>query len=161
MKLSQLQTERQWSSAIGMQKAHFEALLNWFEVAYHDIYGVGLNQACKNLKQPFVFEHYADLLFFVLVKIKHATTNDMISLMFGLAPATAQYNYQKGVALLERALQLAGQLPKRKFKDTAEFLSYVRNSDVLLIDVTELAVERPLNKEQQGEVYSGKKTTHL
>jgi len=161
MKLSQLKTPRQWSSAIGMQERHFKTLVSWFQAGYQAIYGVELNEACKNLKQNFVFDTYEELLFFVLVKIKSGTTNDMISLMFDLAPSTAQYNYSKGVAILEKALQLAGQLPKRKFKDTAEFLSYVRAHDCLLIDVSEIQIERPQDQHQQAQAYSGKKNDTL
>jgi len=159
MHLSQLKTPRQWSSAIGMQEVHFKELVKWFKAGYQAIYGLELNQVCKNLNKPFIFDTYEDLLFFVLVKIKSAATNDMISLMFNITASTAQYNYSKGVAILEKALQLAGKLPARKFQDTAEFLDYVRGHDCLLIDVTEIQVERPQDKQEQEQVYSGKKNT--
>ena len=102
MNLSQLKTPRQWSSAIGMQEQHFKALLTWFQAGYKAIYGVELNQACDNLHKTFVFDTYEALLFIVLVKLKNATTNDMISLIFNIPASTAQYNYSKGWPYLKK-----------------------------------------------------------
>ena len=83
----------------------------------------------------------------------------MRALIFGLPTATADYNFEKGVAILEIAL--AAFQPARSFANLAEFLVYFRHHSHLTIDVTEVYVQRPKNKVRQKEIYSGKKTTHL
>lgn len=158
LSLSSLKTERQWRSATTLNALEFEALLTYFERAYEQENGVSLAVAQQNLCQEFVFSTYADLLFYVLFSLKNPTTFDVNGLIFGISQSAAEANFKKGVAILEVALGLSKNLPRQAFKDMEDFKKYLKDHKILKIDVTEIAVQRPRNKEKQKARYSGKKS---
>ena len=155
MQLSQLKSDRTWRSAIGMSEAKFWQLAPLFEQAYQFEYEVDIATKQQNMKQQFVFSTTADLLFYVLFCQKNPLVHDVRALIFGLPTATADYNFEKGVAILEKAL--VGFQPARSFANLTEFLAYFRHHSHLTIDVTEVYMQRPKNKVRQKEIYSGKK----
>lgn len=155
MQLSQLKSDRTWRSAIGMSEAKFWQLAPLFGQAYQTEYEVDIATKQQNLKQQFVFSTTEDLLFYVLFCQKNPLVHDVRALIFGLPTATADYNFEKGVAILEKAL--AAFQPARSFANLAEFLTYFRHHSHLTIDVTEVYMQRPKNKVRQKEIYSGKK----
>src|SRR6266536_3604377 len=59
---------------------------------------------------------------------------------------------------LEHTLATAGCLPKREFKDAAEFAEYLKNEETLIFDGTEQRTQRPSEDEAQKDNYSGKKS---
>lgn len=71
--------------------------------------------------------------------------------------ANAKRNQALGLAVLKHALAEANGLPKREFKDAAEFADYLKNEDVIIVDGTEQRTQRPSNDEAQKANYSGKK----
>ena len=48
-------------------------------------------------------------------------------------------------------------MPKREFKNAAEFAEYLKNEKTLIFDGTEQGTQRPSDNEAQKENYSGKK----
>ncbi len=48
-------------------------------------------------------------------------------------------------------------MPRRNFKDAAEFKAYLQEEKEIIVDVSEQATQRPKNQEAQKEQYSGKK----
>ena len=155
MQLSQLKSDRSWRSALGMDEAKFRQLALLFDQAYQAEYEVDIATKQQNLKRQFAFSTTEDLLFYVLFCQKNPTVHDVRALIFDLPTATADYNFEKGMAILEKAL-LAFQ-PAQSFATVAEFLAYFRLHTHLTIDVTEVYVQRPKNKARQKEIYSGKK----
>jgi hypothetical protein len=71
--------------------------------------------------------------------------------------ANAKRNQELGLRVLEQALQSAACLPKRAFKDAAEFAEYLKNEETLIFDGAEQRTQRPSNDAAQKENYSGKK----
>jgi hypothetical protein len=155
MHLSQLKSDRSWRSAIGMSEVKFRQLALLFDQAYQAEYEVDIDTKQQNLKRQFAFSKTEDLLFYVLFCQKNPTIHDVRALIFNLPTATADYNFEKGLAILAKALEVFQ--PAQSFTNLAEFLAYFRQHPHLTIDVTEVYVQRPKNKARQKEVYSGKK----
>jgi len=63
-----------------------------------------------------------------------------------------------GLRVLEQALAAAGCLPKRAFKEPAEFAEYLKKEKTLIFDGTEQRTQRPNDNAAQKENYSGKKS---
>lgn len=159
MQITQLKTDRAWRAALGMSEAKFRQLAVLFEQAYQSEYEVDIDTKQQRLRREFAFSKTEDLLFYVLFCQKNPTIHDVRALIFNLPTATADYNFEKGMALLDKAL-LAFR-PAQNFADLAEFLAYFRHHSHLTIDVTEITVQRPQNKVRQKETYSGKKNDTL
>ncbi len=49
-------------------------------------------------------------------------------------------------------------MPKREFKDAAQFAEYLENEETLIFDGVEQRVQRPGADETQKDYYSGKKS---
>ena len=155
MQLNQLKSDRAWRAALGVSEAKFRQLAVLFEKAYLAEYEVDITTKQERLKKEFAFSTTEDLLFYVLFCQKNPTIHDVRALIFNLPTATADYNFEKGMAILDKAL--AAFRPAQHFTDLAEFLAYFRHHPHLTIDVTEIYVQRPKNKAKQKEMYSGKK----
>jgi hypothetical protein len=156
-----LKTERQWRSSTTLSSKQFAVLVKWFSVAYEQEHGVSLETAQINLSKEFIFSTYPDFLFFVLFSLKNPTTFDVNGLIFGISQSAAESNFKRGLAVLELALSITNNLPRQNFKDIADFKNYLKEHKILKIDVTEITVQRPRNKEKQVERYSGKKNAIL
>ena len=157
LRIAQLKTDREWRSSTGLSQAKFTQLLALFMKAYQAVYEVDIADHQANLKKEFVFDTYQDLLLYVLFCLKNPTVYDVRGLIFGLASSTAEYNFDKGLALLEKALD--GQMPARQFECLPAFLEWVSHHPVLTIDVTEVRIQRPKDNQRQKDTYSGKKST--
>ena len=155
MHLNQLKSDRAWRAALGISEAKFRQMAVLFKQAYLTEYEVDIETKQQRLKKEFAFSTTDDLLFYVLFCQKNPTIHDVRALIFNLPTATADYNFEKGMALLEKAL--AAFQPAQHFADLTEFLAYFRHHPHLTIDVTEIYVQRPQNKARQKEIYSGKK----
>ena len=143
-----------------LQLHKFEVLVGWFSVAYEQEHGVSLENAQIDLSKDFVFSTYRAFLFFVLFSLKNPTTFDVNGLIFDISQSAAETIFKRGLALLEIALSMRTDLPRQNFKDISDFKNYLKEHKILKIDVTEITVQRPRNKEKQKVRYSGKKTTY-
>ena len=159
MQLSQLKSDRSWRSAPGMSEAKFRQLTILFDQAYQADYEVYIDTKQQNLKQQFAFSKTEDLLFYVPFCQKNPTVHDVRALIFNLPTSTADYKFEKGLAILNKAL--SAFQTAQSFANLAGFLAYFRHHSHLTIEVTEVFVQRPKNKAQQKEIYSGKKKTHV
>ncbi len=155
MQISHLKSDRSWRSAIGMSEIKFRQLASRFDQVYQAEYEVDIDTKQQNLKRQFAFSKTEDLLFYVLFCQKNPTIHDVRALIFNLPTATADYNFEKGIAILDKTL--AAFHPAQSFANLAEFLAYFRLHPHLTIDVTEVYGQRPKNKARQKERYSGKK----
>ena len=93
-----------------------------------------------------------------MFSLKAGLTYDLLGLVCGLDCANAKRNQELGLRVLEQALATANCLPKRAFKDAAEFAEYLKNEPTLIFDGVEQRTERPNDDAAQKDNYSGKKS---
>ena len=84
-------------------------------------------------------------------------TEDLLGWVCGRDAATANSTPALGRRVLEQSLATAGCLPKREFKDAAEFAESRKNEQPWIFDGTEQRTQRPRADEAQKEPSSGKK----
>ena len=99
-----------------------------------------------------------ELLFFTLFSLKAGLTYDALGFVSGMDTSNAKRNQELGLKVLEHALAAAQCLPKRKFKDAAEFKEYLHNEPMVIFDGLEQRMQRPHEDEVQRDFYSGKKS---
>jgi hypothetical protein len=157
LRLTDLHTERQWRAATGYDQARFEKLLVLFTASYRGLHGGSVAERQTGLEVTPSLCSEEELLFFTLFSLKSGLTYDLLGFVCGMDAANAKRNQTLGIAVLKHTLKEADCLPKREFKDVAEFTEYLKNEAVLIIDGTEQRRQRPSNDEAQKENYSGKK----
>ena len=154
---SDLKTDRQWRAATGYDQARFEKLLVIFTASYLALFGQSVAARQAEIKVTPSLRSEEDLLLFTLFSLKTGLTYDALGLVCGMDASNAKRNQQLGLQVLEQALATAGQMPKREFKDAAEFAEYLKNEEELILDGTEQRMQRPGENEVQKDHYSGKK----
>lgn len=157
LKISDLKTERQWRAATGFDQARFEKLLVLFTASYLNLYGKSVADRQADIEVTPSLTSEEELLFFTLFSLKAGLTYDLLGLVCGMDTANAKRNQELGLRVLEQSLGRAGCLPKREFKNAAEFAEYLKNEKTLIFDGTEQRTQRPSDDEAQKENYSGKK----
>jgi hypothetical protein len=158
LKISDLKTDRQWRAATGLDQARFDKLLVLFTASYFSSYGQSVADRQAELEVTPSWTSEEELLFFTLFSLKAGLTSDLLGLVCGMDAATAKRNQELGLRLLEQSLATAGCLPKREFKNAAEFAEYLKNEKNLIFDGTEQRRQRPNDDAAQKENYSGKKS---
>ena len=157
---SDLKTERQWRAATGYDKSRFEKLLAIFKESYLALFGQTVADRQAEIEVTPSLPSEEALLLFTLFSLKTGLTYDNLGLVCGMDASNAKRNQQLGILVLEHALTTAGQMPKREFKDAAEFAEYMKNEAELILDGTEQRMQRPGDNEVQKDHYSGKKKAH-
>lgn len=157
LKISDLKTDRQWRAATGFDQARFEKLLVGFTSSYFTLYGKSVAERQADIEVTPSLTSEEELLFFTLFSLKAGLTYDLLGLVCGMDAANAKRNQELGLRVLENSLAAADCLPKREFKNAAEFAQYLKNEKTLIFDGTEQRTQRPSNDEAQKENYSGKK----
>lgn len=157
LQISDLKTERQWRAATGLNQARFQQLLGRFTEGYHALHGcsVAVRQAGLEITPSLRSEE--ELLYFTLFSLKGGLTYDVLGIVCGMDAANAKRNQTLGLEVLERTLKGLNCLPKRRFKDAAEFSEYLENEETLIFDGIEQRTQRPSDDEAQKDNYSGKK----
>jgi hypothetical protein len=158
LKISDLKTERQWRAATGFDQARFEKLLVLFTASYLHLYGKSVAERQADIEVTPSLTSEEELLFFTLFSLKAGLTYDLLGLVCGMDAANAKRNQELGLRVLEQALTTAGCLPKREFKNAAEFAEYLKREKTLIFDGTEQRTQRPNDDAAQKENYSGKKS---
>ena len=157
LKISDLKTERQWRAATGFDQIRFEKLLVLFAASYLNLYGKSVAERQADIEVTPSLTSEEELLLFTLFSLKAGLTYDLLGLVCGMDAANAKRNQELGLRVLEQALARASCLPKREFKDAAEFAEYLKNEKTLIFDGLEQRTQRPSDDEAQKENYSGKK----
>jgi hypothetical protein len=160
LQLADLKTERQWRAATGFDQARFEKLLVLFTGGYVSLYGQSVAARQTELEVTPSLPSEADLLLFTLFSLKSGLTYDLLGLVCGMDAANAKRNQELGLRVLEHTLAAVNCLPKRGFRNAAEFADHLHNEAILLIDGTEQRTQRPTDDGDQKEHYSGKKKCH-
>jgi hypothetical protein len=99
-------------------------------------------------------------LIFVLYYLKVYPTFDEFGAQFGMARSKACENLHFLYPVLAKALASLKVFPHRKFETVEEFRAACQNIETLLIDATERPHRRPIDNEEQEDLYSGKKESH-
>lgn len=158
LQIADLKTERQWRAATGFDQARFEKLLVLFSTSYLSLYGQSVAARQAEIEVTPSLTSEAELLYFSLFSLKAGLTYDLLGLVCGLDASNAKRNQELGLRVLEHALAAVNCLPKRAFKDAAEFAEYLKNEDTLIFDGTEQRTQRPNDDAAQKDNYSGKKS---
>ena len=157
LKISDLKTDRQWRAATGFNQTRFEKLLVLFTASYLNLHGKSVAQRQADIEVTPSLSSEEELLFFTLFSLKAGLTYDLLGLVCGMDAANAKRNQELGLRVLEQSLATADCLPKREFRNAAEFAEYLKNEKTLIFDGTEQRTQRPSDNEAQKENYSGKK----
>jgi len=128
-----------------------------FTTSYLNLYGKSVAQRQAGIEGTSSLASEEEFLFFTLFRLKAGFTYDLLGLGCGIDAANAKRNQELGLRVLEQSLAIAGCLPKREFKDAAEFAEYLKNEKTLIFDGTEQRTQRPSDEGAQKENYSGKK----
>lgn len=149
-----LKSSRSYTASTGLTQQEFEELAKDFCSLYH----VEKHSFPENFGNQPAFLEGKELLFMLLFYKKVYPTFDVLALSFGIANATAYQYIQVAKTILHRVLAQRNVLPKRVFKDHAEFDAFFKDVNELMIDATERPIQRPINQDLQKESYSVKKT---
>jgi hypothetical protein len=152
--------ERQFRASTGISPSKFKDLVALFSISYETIYQVSITQQQLNMNQSFVFPTYEDLLFFTLFALKNPMTEEVLGAVFCISDTGARNNFAKGLRILQHTLTHNNLLPVRSFETVEDFISYFSQEGTLIIDATELRVQRPADQDEQKVYYSGKKKAH-
>ncbi len=160
LSISKLTTERKWRAATGLTQARFNTLLHHFKQAYARIFALEITERDSFAIHESIIKTEEELLFFTLFSLKCGLTYDLLGLVSGMDNSNAKRYQERGISVLQEALANSCHLPKREFKNVAEFNAYFSQHEVLFVDGTEQRTQRPADKETQKDWYSGKKKTH-
>jgi len=157
---------RELLAATGLKGEEFEALLKAFAESYSEAYpesqtmtGEVRQRRVGGGSKPKLAK-LEDRLLFILVYQKTYPLQTMLGLQFGLSQGQANKWVHRLLPVLQRALQRMGQAPARDGEQVAEHELAQAGGPDLVIDGTERRRQRPVDKEAQGEQYSGKKSAH-
>jgi len=152
-----LSNARQWQSTIGISEKQFWILKSKFQIVYDKVFDNTLSEKQKNLKQDFIFSTYEDILFFLLFFLKNPVVFDTLGFIFSMDGSNAQRIISKLMPVLEQTLSDANLLPVRNFSDLKQFQEHMKTNTEIIIDATEMNIQRPVDYQKQKEFYSGKK----
>jgi hypothetical protein len=158
LQISDLSTDRQWGAATGCTQTQFEKLLVFFTASYLQLHGKSVIERQAEIEVTPCLGSEKELLFFTLFSLKVGLTYDVLGFVSGMDGSNAKRNQTLGLTVLEHALQSAQCLPRRKFKDKAEFAEYLQQEETLIFDGLEQRMQRPSDDEAQRDHYSGKKS---
>ena len=152
-----VKNDRQMRSTTGLSRDLFNKLLLYFIVAYRSVEGKILEEKMADNVQTFVFQRYEDMLYLVLFYLKSGISTDILGVIYSKDGGQMKRFVDKYSVILLEALSIQDCLPRRCFASVAEFKRFLADNKDLVIDATEVPVERPLDIEKQKKVYSGKK----
>lgn len=152
-----IKSDRQWTGSIGMKEAKFHQLVALFSKQYEHMQGVSLQEGSANLGKDLLLPTYADCLFYVLFQLKNGLGYDALGLLIQTNGSNARLNFEKYLFVLDQTLTAMGMMPKRQFKDVAEFEAYFKDVEELIFDGSEQGINRPKDNKQQAKEYSPKK----
>lgn len=149
-----LKTGRSYSASTGLTQPEFDELAEDFCALYQ----VETHLFPKNFGNEPAFPDGKELLFMLLFYKKVYPTFAVLALSFGVSITTAHQYIQVAKTLLRATLGNRNVLPKRFFKDEAEFQEFFKEVAEVFIDATERPIQRPANQDVQKASYSVKKS---
>jgi hypothetical protein len=145
--------ERQYKAATGLSMSEFEALYQVFKNFYFP------KKALPHMQSLPVLTDKKEALFFILHYYKAYPTLQNLGMYFGISDAGASHYLELLKPCLKAALQQQGVAAKRLFTGQQSFEQTFAGVTDLVIDVTEIPIERAKNQDVQQSQYSGKKNS--
>lgn len=151
-------------SMTGLREREFEQLLKPFEQAWnayveeHHIQGKTRQRRYGGGRKG-QLNAIEDKLAFILVYFRQYPTQSVQGFLFGLGQPQAHEWVHKLSGVLSAALGYEKQLPEREPQRLAAVLQQCPSLE-FLIDGTERRINRPKDKDEQKQYYSGKKKAH-
>ena len=121
-----LKLDRQWRAAIGMNEERFFQLVGD--------------------KSVYCIKNEENLLLFTLFSLKSGLTYDVLGFVCGMNGSNAKRNQTVGLDILQLTLDNLDHMPRRSFKDVADFERFFSKEKELIIDATEQRKQRPIKK---------------
>lgn len=149
-------SDGQYRAATGLSRAEFTALYKRFAPQY-----VPKTPGVYPSPSPLALTDRREALFFILHYYKAYPTLQNLGLYFGFSNATASRLLERLKPCLYAALVDDRAAVKRLFADQTAFDAAFDGVVDLVVDVTEVPIERADSYEVQKSQYSGKKTTHV
>lgn len=147
-----LNNDKQYKAATGLSEIEFEKL---FMVFNELCFSKTPNPYLKD-KQP-VLSDKKEALFFILHYYKSYPTLQNMGLYFGFSEFTVSQYLERIKPVLKAALHQNTDIRAIVFKDQKAFDEAFENTGEIYIAVSEIPVERPVDKQIQRNKYSGKK----
>jgi hypothetical protein len=147
-------TDRQYKAATGLSIIQFNSLYLLFELFY-------MPKAIPTYAaqvQP-VFTDKREALFFILHYFKAYPTLQNLGIYFGISDSTASAYLDLLKPCLKAALQRQGPESRVLFKNQTALDKQFAGVTDLVIDVTEVPIERASSQQVQRATYSGKKNS--
>lgn len=161
MNFSNITTKRQFRDCTAMDRHEFDQLCADAESYYLEAHERSYEQyVLESVTEPPKFKHLSDALFFVLFQKKNDLVYGALGATFDMDGSSAHLNYNKFNLLLEQVLEKKKVMPMREATDEKEFANHVSEAEELLVDGTEMPIERPSDNDNQRVMYSGKKKRH-
>ncbi|WP_223650286.1 hypothetical protein [Hymenobacter psoromatis] len=145
-------TDRQYKAATGLSKLAFEALYRVFAPYYEP-----KNESLYPNQPKPVLTDKREALFFILHYFKAYPTLQNIGMYFGFSDFAASVCLERLKPCLKAALNAQGIDKQQLFKNQEEFDQQFAGITDLVLDVTEVPIERASNQDIQREYYGGKK----
>jgi hypothetical protein len=145
-----LKSEKKCKAATGLSLEQFNALAEVFSQYYKPKSG-------HQYSKPPVLTNSKEALFFVLHYLKAYPTLENMALYFDIDIRTVCDYLKITKKCLKAALQGQDVLVKQVFKNQSDFDKAFEGVEDLIVDCTEIPVQRPDNQDVQKEHYSGKK----
>lgn len=154
--------EKVFLSMTSLHVTEFNALCKHFEITLNKL-------SCKDGKEgsadrekggrPSCLNLAQDKLFFILFYLKAYPLQEIFGFLFGLSQPQANYWIHLLSDVLKDTLEGMDFMPERTSPELLDKLQSEGKQD-FSIDGTERRINRPQDKDEQKEYYSGKKKTH-
>lgn len=152
-----IRNDRQWRASVGISEAVFDKLSVEFGAAHFRIFDMDVPTRKRHRSGLSKVASEKDFLFLVLYWFKNGPTYDVLGLCFDMDKSQAKGLVAEGTRILGAALNAAGVSPRTSFEDVKDFEGAMKEYGDLIIDGTEIRVNRPAVNERQKQAYSGKK----
>lgn len=152
-----VKSDRQWRATIGLPEEKFHLLVALFKASYESTQGVSLPQGAANLGKTLLLCTYEDSVFYVLFQLKSGLTYDVLGFLIGTDGTHARRLFDQHKKTLEITLFQSGDLPRRNFDSLTDFQALLKAQTEVILDVTEVGVNRAGDYQAQKQDYSGKK----
>lgn len=144
--------DRQYQAATGLDQEQFNKLFTHFEPFYTPKSGSPIGGS----NAP-VLTDKREALFFILHYLKAYPTLHNMAIYFGMSDYSVSHYLELLKPCLKAAVQVQNSVDRDIFQDQQTFDKQFEGVEDIVIDVTEIPIERAVNQKVQKRRYSGKK----
>lgn len=144
--------DRQYQAATGLDQEQFDRLFRHFE----SFYTPKSSSPIGGMNAP-VLTDKREALFFILHYLKAYPTLHNMAIYFGMSDYSVSSYLELLKPCLKAAIQVQNPENRDIFRSQETFDKHFAGVEDMVIDVTEIPIERAVNQEVQRRRYSGKK----